>query len=363
MKKMTFIKHPFSFLHGKMRMTSTMLIFVTSFFFVLFDNFTFFQHVLQVYPFSLNNIGFLTSLAVGLTAFIMFLLTLVSSRYTTKPVLISFLMLSAVAAYFMDNYQVVIDHIMIQNMVQTDLAEMFDLLSLKLLYYCFLLGVLPGFFICRIAIEPAPWKRTVLRKTRDIILTVLVVLGLILIFSKFYTSFFREHKPLRYYTNPIYYIYSVGKYINRTFDNSELVVTPLGTDAKVVERDENENDDHNELVILVIGEAARADHFSLNGYYKETNPLLKQENIINFTNMYSSGTSTAFSVPCMFSICDRKKYTNKKGITNENVLDVLKHTKNIEILWRDNNSDSKGVALRVSYENFHLLFETSEHPL
>jgi len=33
-------------------------------------------------------------------------------------------------------------------------------------------------------------------------------------------------------------------------------------------------------------------------------------------------------------------------------VDILKRTGKVNILWRDNNSDSKGVALRVPYEDF-----------
>ena len=103
---------------------------------------------------------------------------------------------------------------------------------------------------------------------------------------------------------------------------------------------------------MVVGEAARANRFSLNGYEKETNPLLKKEEIYNFPNLYSCGTSTAESVPCMFSIFDKADYDYKKGISTENIIDVLKHTKNVNVLWRDNNSDSKGVALRTDFEDY-----------
>jgi lipid A ethanolaminephosphotransferase len=68
--------------------------------------------------------------------------------------------------------------------------------------------------------------------------------------------------------------------------------------------------------------------------------------------MYSCGTSTAESVPCMFSIFDRANYSYKKGISTENVVDVLNKTNEVSILWRDNNSDSKGVALRVDFEDY-----------
>ncbi len=338
--------------YRKKKITSTKVILFTSIFFVLCDNITFFQHVLDVYPFSLVNLGFLVSLAIGISAVITFLLTLVTSRYTTKPVLILLLTLSSFAAYFMDNYNVVIDHNMIQNIVETSLAETSDLLNIKILYYFLLLGLLPSLVIYRVKIESYSLKKTAIYKTRDTVISILVLLAMVLIFSNFYTSFFREHKPMRYYTNPTYYIYSAGKYINRTFNVHEITVSSLGVDAKVVELEEEKDDDQTELVILVVGEAARADHFSLNGYQRETNPLLKQENIINFTQMSSCGTSTAYSVPCMFSIFPRRKFNHKKGVATENILDVLSHTGFIDILWRDNNSDSKGVALRVPCEDF-----------
>jgi len=102
----------------------------------------------------------------------------------------------------------------------------------------------------------------------------------------------------------------------------------------------------------VVGEATRADHFALNGYHRETTPQLKKEEILNFSNVYSCGTSTAVSVPCMFSYYDKSHYSYKKGIQTENVLDVLNHTDDISILWRDNNSNSKGVALRVTYQDY-----------
>lgn len=115
---------------------------------------------------------------------------------------------------------------------------------------------------------------------------------------------------------------------------------------------EHEEQAEKKLVILVVGEAARADHFSLDGYRRETNPLLQKEDIVNLSNVFSCGTSTAYSVPCMFSVFSRSEFNSTKGKTTENLLDVLDHTGMIDILWRDNNSDSKGVALRVPYEDY-----------
>jgi lipid A ethanolaminephosphotransferase len=329
-----------------MKITQTKLILFTAFFFVLFDNLAFFTHVMEVYPVSLKNMGFLLSLPVVLTSFIVLLLVLASSRYTIKPVLIFLLLLSSLAAYFMNNYSVVIDHVMIQNLVQTNINEAGDLFSLKLLFYFVLLGVLPAVFVFLVEIQPASWKRSIITKSVLGSSAVLVALAVALLFSKSYTSFAREHTSLRYYTNPTYYIYSVGKYINETYNGREVVVQSLGTDALVPVTDLD-----RELVILVVGEAVRADRLSLNGYERETTPFLQNEDVVSFSRMYSCGTSTAYSVPCMFSIFPRGQFSNSKGASSENLLDVLKHA-GVNVLWRDNNSDSKGVASRVEYQDY-----------
>ncbi|MDX1801501.1 MAG: sulfatase-like hydrolase/transferase, partial [Marinobacter sp.] len=106
-----------------------------------------------------------------------------------------------------------------------------------------------------------------------------------------------------------------------------------------------------ELMIMVVGETARADRFSLNGYERDTNPELAKDNVISFTDFWSCGTSTAVSVPCMFSVYGQSDYDQKKAESTENALDILART-GVNVLWLDNNSDSKGVADRLTYRDF-----------
>jgi len=253
------------------------------------------------------------------------------------------LLVSASSAYFMDTYHVIIDSDMIRNILQTDMHESFDLLSMKLLLYLLILGILPSFIVYKIPIK----YDTIKTKLKIIFFSLFMVILILFSLSKFYISFFREHKPLRFYTNPTYWIYGIGDYVSSTFNNTNVKLKTIGEDATITQDSGKRN-----LVILIVGEATRADHLSLNGYQRETNPLLKQEKIINLPHVSSCGTSTAQSVPCMFSMYNRDSYTYKKGINTENVLDVLVHTKKVSILWRDNNSDSKGVALRVPYADY-----------
>jgi lipid A ethanolaminephosphotransferase len=53
----------------------------------------------------------------------------------------------------------------------------------------------------------------------------------------------------------------------------------------------------------------------------------------------------------MFAIYNRDRFSGDKARNTENLLDVLQHA-GVTVLWRDNNSDSKGVARRVPFEDF-----------
>ena len=315
----------------------------------MFYNYTFYKNLLKVYSFS-DNFAFLISLTVVVVAFNAMVLSLISFKYITKPLLITIFIISSFVAYFMDSYNVIIDSEMIRNSMQTNLRESLELFNYKLLLYFVFLGLVPSYIIFKTDIEYKSIKKELIIKAKVVSLTLAIILINLLIFSKYYTSFIREHKELRYRLNPIHWIYSVNKYIS-SFTKDKQVLKPIGLDATIIE-EEKEDIKHNELVIFVLGETARADHFSLNGYNKETNPLLKKEGVLSLKNLTSCGTSTAYSVPCIFSIYNRTNYSYKKAKWTYNVLDILNNTKKVKILWRDNNSDSKGVALRVDYEDF-----------
>jgi lipid A ethanolaminephosphotransferase len=312
----------------------------------MFDNYSFYKNVLQTYPITTDILPALFSLCILLAGLIIILLTIISSRYIIKPVLIFILIISSFAAYFMDTYNVVIDDSMIQNIVSTDLEEASDLFNVRLIPYLVFLGLLPSLFVYKTQIIPRSFKREFTSRLILIMASITAIISVYLLFGNFYASFIREHKPLRYYSNPTYYIYSAGKYINGLIEHKTEPFKMLGRDASIPATDLD-----RELVILVIGETARADRFSLNGYPRETNPLLKQEDVINFTHVQSCGTSTAISVPCMFSVYDRETFTVNKAKSGENILDVLQHA-GVNVLWRDNNSDSKNVATRVTFEDY-----------
>ncbi|SFV90753.1 Probable integral membrane protein [hydrothermal vent metagenome] len=322
------------------------LIFFVALWLTIFYNTSMFSHIVDVYPLQRENILYVASTFVVHVAVTTLFFALLATRYTIKPILICVLLVSSVTAYFMNKYDVVIDENMIRNAIQTDIDESFDLLSLKLVGYFLFLGVLPSYIVYKTPLQTRDFKSALWARIKILLFLIVLAFGTVALFGKFYASFFREHKILRFYANPGFWIDSLRIFVQQSFEDKNTKLQVLGVDAKI------EDNQTRKIVFMVVGEAARADHFSLNGYQKETNPKLHKEDIVNFSQMYSCGTSTAYSVPCMFSIYNRSDYSYKKAKYTENVLDVLKHTKDVAILWRDNNSDSKGVATRVEYQDF-----------
>ncbi|MEJ2094648.1 MAG: phosphoethanolamine transferase domain-containing protein, partial [Gammaproteobacteria bacterium] len=251
------------------KLSSSKLIIFTSLFLIATSNISFFTHVLNVYPFNGKNILFILSLGILFTSVNIILLCLLCYGKVTRPMLIIVLLISSLAAYFMDSYHVIIDDKMIENIIKTDTAESLDLLSIKLLAYLILIGILPAALIMQITVIKKPLKIAMISRLKLIASSLIVAVVTILLFGNFYASFFREHKSLRFHANPSYYIYSVGKYLGSFFKHGPIPFQRIGIDAHISALDED-----RELVVLVVGETARADHFSLNGYSKKTNPLL-----------------------------------------------------------------------------------------
>jgi len=315
-------------------------------FLTVFDNATFFSHVTEVYPLSQKNLPFLISLVLAFAGLITVVLLPLCFQYTTKPVLVMMLIVSSLTSYFIDSYNTVMDTSMIRNVLNTNLDEALDLLNLKLVLYFLLLGVFPSLAVYRMRIHYHSLRRDIFTRITLLFIITFSILALIFSFGDYYSSFFREYKSLRFYANPGYYLYSIGKYVNDHLASSNHTLTPLGLDAEIPV-----SDPRRKLVIFVVGEAARYDRFSLNGYKRETNPLLKKARVISFTNFWSCGTSTAVSVPCMFSRYRHNQFTTEKGLSSENILDVLQHA-GVNVLWLDNNSSAKGIADRVNYVSY-----------
>lgn len=338
----------FKKLFSRIHITSIWLILLAASFWMVFANSSFFSALLRDYPLSIKNAPFLATAVFCFTSVIVMVLALFCFRRTIKPILIVLLISSAFAAYFMDTYNVIIDDLMIRNTLETDTKEAGDLLSPMMFVYLLFLGILPAIFVYRARIAFKPFYQEIVSRIKLIGAILAIVLVLLFFQSAVTASFFREHKQIRFYSNPANYVFALGRHVRYSWraiqSKKPLIFT--GRDAKIPDADVD-----RELTIMVVGETARADRFSLNGYARKTNPLLEKQDVVSFSNVRSCATLTAISVPCMFSVDPEKGFNVEKAKGKENVLDMLKRS-GAQVLWRDNNSSSKNVADRVTYQEY-----------
>ncbi|EDY82321.1 conserved domain protein [Verrucomicrobiia bacterium DG1235] len=321
------------------------LVILSSILFAVGLNTSFFGEVLKLYPFGWSQAVFHIALFLLLLCATILLLNILCVRFLTKPFLATLFIVCSLANYFMQTYGIVMNTEMLENIIQTSPSESVDLATPMLFFNLVVFGLLPSYLIIRIRIDYGSWKRALLSRVVVSATTLVVITASLFSSPPTFASFFREHKPVRYHANPIAFIYSVVKLASSSPVQINQEIRSIASDATI------QSDSARKLIVLVVGETARADRFSLNGYEQETNPMLKQEDIINLTNVIAAGTSTAISVPSMFSHMGREEFSSSKARRTENLLDVLDRT-GVSILWRDNNSDSKGVALRVEYQDF-----------
>jgi len=316
-------------------------------FILVTGNLSFYHQLTIAYPLNLDFFAFVVSVGVLVCSLILLLYCGLRLIIGARLAAVSLLVLTSCSAFFTDQFGIVMDYTMVDSFVQSDRQEMQGLLSTSFFTALMLYGVLPAIIVLRLpALEVSrlhEWRRSGFLMG-SALLVIITCLGS---FSPFYANFFRDHKAVRYYVNPVNPLFAISKYVVREIAQLKpLRLQPILKDAAqgagYVPK----------LVVMVVGETARSDRFSLNGYQRDTNPMLSIESgIQSYANVQSCGTSTAISVPCMFAIVGKDDFTSRSIKESENILDVLQRS-GVSVLWRDNNSDSKGVALRVPYEDF-----------
>lgn len=271
-----------------------------------------------------------------------------TSPYVFKPAATLLLLITSAVFYFTVEYGIAIDAEMIRNVFETNQAETADLITTKLIAFVLLLGALPAalLWITRIDYRPLLFDISFKAKASAVVVLAIVALGLP--FTQNFTSVFREHRGLFYSFAPLNYLGASVDYGRRKLRATAAQTQPFGTDAHPAKAWLTRPS--RSLTVLVIGETARAANFSLNGYERETNPLLaKVDGLISFTRTISCGTSTAQSLPCMFSGLGRAGYTGRRAAPREGLLQVLQRA-GFAVLWRENQGGCAGVCKGVETE-------------
>jgi len=293
---------------------------------------------------SLRGAVFIIGFGVMIAALLSALLALFAWRVTIKPAIGFLLLAAAFGAHFMGSYGVVIDTTMMINVLQTDPREVRDLLSWRLLAGVGLLAGVPLLLLWRVPVARTRVWPQAGRNLIGLIAALLVLAALLFALFADLSATMRNHRSMRYLINPVNSLYALVDLAVQSNAKPPGPPLPIGLDARITPRAAGSLPP---LLVLVIGETARADHFALNGYARPTNPELAAQGVLSFRNVMSCGTNTAASLPCMFSHLGKAGFESRER-DHENLLDLVQRA-GMAVLWIDNQAGCKGLCERVPH--------------
>ncbi|APV50214.1 hypothetical protein BWI17_11265 [Betaproteobacteria bacterium GR16-43] len=281
------------------------------------------------------------------TAFFMLLaLGLLFWGRSAKALCVGVVLAGAILSYFSVFLGTRFDKTMLLNILQTDLAETIDLLHWRMLAWFLVIGVLPAVVLARIPLRAtAGWFRATARPV--LLLSLFIVSTSLLVYAQ-YSRYAAATRNRHVTFDSVAPANVVAAAI--TLGVSELATNttraPRGTDAHQAYAIQKPR-----LLVLVLGETARAQNHGLNGYLRETTPRMRAAKGFYFPDTESCGTATAISVPCIFSGFTRHEFSLLRGRQNETLIDVVVRAK-ARVLWLDNDSGCKGVCDKADFQDF-----------
>ena len=256
------------------------------------------------------------------------------------------LVLSAGASYAIMTQGIYFNSDQIQNILQTNPTEAKSWISLKFISWLLLTGILPAlFYLFFIRVQPkATWLKGLGWRLASMGASLAVILAVAATSYQNYASFFRNNKGINHQIVPTNFIGASFKTAYNFYD-ANRPFEQIGLDAKRLTPQGSKKN----LLLLVVGETTRAENWGLNSGAPDTTPQLKQmADVINFPQASSCGTSTAISVPCIFSRMSRNEYDGNAAKHQEGLLDMLQRA-GLYTSWRENDSGCKGTCDRIKH--------------
>lgn len=299
--------------------------------FLLF-HFPFFRFVVNNVDYkTFNGVSIIISLIILMLVanFFTFYLILFLSRIGGKVLLVLFFIINSIAIYFINTYSVIIDESMIGNILNTNYEESSSFFSFKLILYLLLLGILPGIYIIKAKIIKEKPKKFFINSS----LTLLFMIILAFANASNWLWIDKNSKTLGGLAMPWSYSVNISLfYIHQSKKNEKEILLPKATIK----------DNQKSVMILVIGESARSQNFSLYGYGKNTNPLLSKIPNLHSYKATSCATYTTAGVKCIL------EHKNTDDLYE--ILPNYLYRNNVDVIWKTTNWGEPPVHIK-NYQN------------
>ncbi|MFM2358676.1 MAG: phosphoethanolamine--lipid transferase EptA [Bacteroidota bacterium] len=279
----------------------------------------FFQFVFRNVDYaSFNGVVIVISLIVLMVVlnFFMFYPLLFLSHKLGKFLLSLFFIGNSIAVYFINTYNIIVDESMMSNLLNTKYEESSSFFSVKLMVYILLLGVLPAIYIIKAKLVNGT------RKSFFVTISLSFVFIATMVFANASNWLWidKNSKTLGGLAMPWSYSVNISlHYVHEYQKNKKEILLPNAT----------VKDSTKSIVVLVIGESARSQNFSLYGYAKNTNPFLsKTQNLYHF-NATSLATYTTAGVKAIL------EHTHTDDLYE--ILPNYLYRNQVEVIWRSTN--------------------------
>ncbi|HET9047901.1 MAG TPA: phosphoethanolamine--lipid A transferase [Chiayiivirga sp.] len=265
----------------------------------------------------------------------------------TKPALCILFVVTAIANDSMLKFGVIFDVDMARSVLLTDPDEVHEMLATLFTARLFWLGIVPAVLVLATRQQRLGLRRSLRNRALFLVAMAVLTVAALAPVSQAVFALMRSDPSLRYQITPGNVIVSTARALKQDEAAPDGPRLPVASDAY---RRPNTRARLPRVVVVVVGETVRADHWGLNGYARQTTPeLAKRGDIINFADVTACGTSTAVSLPCMFSVFGREQYDRGAIISHESVLQVLARL-GIKVLWRDNQAGCKGACEGIDFQ-------------
>ncbi len=279
----------------------------------------------------------LTILALILNALV-FYVGLFLLRFGGKWLLVLFFNINALALYFINTYGVIIDKTMIGNVLNTNYAESSSYFSFTLIFYIIFLGIIPSILLFKVKFENGSFKSFFLH----ISFALVFILALAYANATNWLWIDKHAKTLGALAMPWNYLVNTSRFFyQENQDNKEQILLPNIT----------LKDHKKSIAVLVIGESARSQNFSLYGYPKNTNPLLSKINNVFSYRAESCATYTTAGVKCIL------EYQNTGKLFE--ILPNYLNRNDVEVFWRTTNWGEPTVKIK-NFQNHEALKKLSK---
>ena len=332
-------------------MSAEQLLAAVSVFWLLSANQLFFTTALKGLDLGASGTwGFALALAVGVASLQFFLMAALAHRLLIKPLLAVLLVVTASAAYYMQAYGVYFDPSMVRNILRTDVVEAREIVSWRLVLHFTLYAALPLVLLWRVRVVKRPFAKAVAIRLVWLVASFVLTVGAMLAVFQSFASLMRNNKESRYLITPANIAWSTASVGAQGLRGAGKPRQAIALDAT---RTQPAAGAKPQLLVLVVGETARAANWGLSGYARQTTPELARlapQGVINFPQVTSCGTNTEVSVPCMFAPVGRRNYNETDIRRSESLLHVAART-GVAVHWRDNQSGCKGVCDGLPNDN------------